>query len=279
VAAPRKADTTGATGPALELRDAHVVVSGQTVLSGLDLRIRPNEHVAIVGPSGAGKSSLLGIFLGWHELAAGEAYVDSRRFDAAELESLRRATAWIDPAVHLYNRTLEENVAFGATDQERSIERALEAAELTPTLAKLPNGLRTRIGMSGTSLSGGEGQRVRVARAIHRQPVRLALLDEPFRGLDRDARRRLLGACRSRYRSATLLCVSHDLADTTTFDRILVVEEGRIVEDGRPAELLERPASRYATLMAAERRAESAAWGDPRWRRLSVSRGRIEELP
>src|SRR5439155_4044962 len=113
-------------------------------------------------------------------------------------------------------------------------------AELEPVIARLPEGLATRLGEGGGLVSGGEGQRVRVGRGYARRRARLVLLDEPFRGLDRESRRRQLAAARACWRDATLLCVTHDLAETQTFARVLVIDGGRIVEDGAPVQLAAR---------------------------------------
>ncbi|MBW3669283.1 MAG: ABC transporter permease, partial [Actinobacteria bacterium] len=118
---------------------------------------------------------------------------------------------------------------------------------------------------------------VRLGRALHRPQARLVVLDEPFRGLDRPTRTALLAAARQRWTTATLLCATHDVAETTTFDRVLVVEGGRVVEDGTPAELAARPGSRYAALLAAEEAVRAALWDDPSWRRLHLDGGRVRE--
>jgi ATP-binding cassette subfamily B protein len=116
---------------------------------------------------------------------------------------------------------------------------------------------------------------VRFGRALARREVALVVLDEPFRGIDRARRRALLAAARAHWRGATLLCATHDLAETRDFDRVLVIEGGRITEDGVPAELMARAGSRYAALLAEETVA-SGLWS--RWRRLRLGNGRIEEV-
>jgi ATP-binding cassette subfamily B protein len=128
-------------------------------------------------------------------------------------------------------------------------------------------------------LSGGEGQRVRFGRGLWRAPPALVVLDEPFRGLDREQRRGLLARARARWADATLLCVSHDISETEAFPRVLVVDGGEIVEDGPPAVLAANPDSRYAALLAAERRVRTAAWSVETWRRLRLEAGRIVEEP
>ena len=112
--------------------------------------------------------------------------------------------------------------------------------------------------------SGGEGQRVRFGRALLRDPVRLAILDEPFRGLDGDKRHELLARAREVWRDATLICVTHDIDDTLSFERVIVLDAGRVVEDGKPSVLCNEPDSAYAALLAAERAVKADLWYDGR---------------
>ena len=155
--------------------------------------------MAIVGPSGAGKSTLVGLLLGWHQPAAGQLLVDGEPLNAQCLANLRQNTAWVDPNVQLWNRSLLDNLRYGLTQPEdASVETALAAADLYTLLAQLPNGLQTTLGEGGALVSGGEGQRVRLGRALLRPAPRLVILDEPFRGLDRTQRHELLAQARPR---------------------------------------------------------------------------------
>ena len=263
-------------GVEVQLEAARVVVAGHTILQDLDVLIRPGEHVAVVGSSGAGKSTLVGLLLGWNRLAEGTLRLDGQRASAAAIETLRRQTAWVDPAVQLWNRPLLDNLLY-ATSETRGLDHVgpvLDAARLRDILQKLPDGLQTWLGEGGAVLSGGEGQRVRLARTFLQQDVRLALLDEPFRGLDRGQRHALLAEARAWWREATLLCVTHDVGETLSFPRVLVVEGGRIVEDGTPTELAAQP-SRYSQLLAAEREVQARLWQGPQWRRVQVDNGAV----
>ena len=262
-------------GVALEIRGGDVVAAGHPVLREVTLALRPGEHVAVVGTSGAGKSSLLGVLLGWHRLAAGELRLDGRAAGAAEVETLRAMTAWVDPAVQLWNRSLLDNLTEAARPEDRTqLAEVIEAARLRGVLARLPQGLQTLLGEGGGRLSGGEGQRVRLARALLASDTRLVLLDEPFRGLDRTQRHALLADARRWWRAHTLLCVTHDVGETLAFDRVIVVHDGRIVEDGVPRTLALQP-SRYRALLAAERALRKEVWSGPQWRRLAVQDGRV----
>lgn len=274
------ADASGAAsterGVALRWAGFGVVLGGHPVLTDVALDIAAGEHVAIVGRSGAGKSTLVGTLLGWHR-GSGELLVDGRALTGAHLAALRAVTAWVDPSVRLWNQSLLANVQYGNRAALGDVGVALRAADLLDLIERLPDGLQSRLGEAGGSLSGGEGQRVRHARALLRQGVRLVLLDEPFRGLDHGQRAAFLARARAHWRHATLLCVTHDLAETRSFDRVLVVEGGRVAEDGAPAALCARPGSRYAALLAEDQRVRDEVWGDPTWRRLHVRDGHVGE--
>ena len=268
-----------AAGVRVELDDVRVVAGGHQILEVGALAIAPGEAVAIVGASGAGKSSLVGLLLGWHRPATGTVRIDGAPLDGAGIEALRRQTVWIDPAVYLWNRSLADNLAFGLAATPEAFGAVLDDAELGEMVRRLPEGLATPLGEAGGLVSGGEGQRVRFGRGLLRERPRLVILDEPFRGLSRDQRQALLARARRRWSSATLFCVTHDIAETAAFPRVLVIADGRVAEDGAPAALLAQPGSRYAALAEAEQRVRAAAWSGDRWRRLRLEDRRIVERP
>jgi ABC-type transport system involved in cytochrome bd biosynthesis fused ATPase/permease subunit len=143
---------------------------------------------------------------------------------------------------------------------------------------KLPDGLQTSLGEGGGLVSGGEGQRVRLGRAMLRPGVRLVILDEPFRGLDREQRRELLARARQHWPETTLLFISHDIGETCSFGRVIVIEGGRLVEDGTPEALMARPDSRYRALLEAEEAVRRGMWSGVGWRRLWLEDGRLKEI-
>jgi len=263
---------------AIKFENASVTAAGHTVLRDIDLTINAREHIAIVGPSGAGKSSLVGILLGWYRPAAGRVMIDGVELDEAVVERLRPNIAWVDPAVQLWNRPLLDNLKYGLANGPRmSTEEAVDAADLRRVLDGLPDGLQTPLGEGGGLVSGGEGQRVRLARALLRPNVRLVILDEPFRGLDIDQRHVLLQRARRLWSDCTLLVISHDIAESMTFDRVLVVEAGRIVEDGNPSHLASIPDSRLQAMLVAERAVREELWATGDWRRLNLQNGTLSE--
>src|SRR5882724_283715 len=262
----------------IHLDNVTMRAAGHTILRNITVDIGAGSHVAIVGRSGAGKSSLVGLLLGWSRPAHGEVRVDGRPV-AQCLESLRRHTAWVDPAVQIWNRSFLENVRYGsplghADEKAASMLQVLDAADLRRVLERLPEGFESRLGEGGALVSGGEGQRVRLARAFLRPGTRLAILDEPFRGLDREQRHRLLERVRALWRDVTLLCITHDVSETLGFERVLVIEDGALVEDGAPAVLASETGSRYRAMFEAELGLQESMWGrgglGKNWRRYRM---------
>jgi ATP-binding cassette subfamily B protein len=261
---------------AIDFKNVSVVAAGHQVLRDINLSISAGTHVAIVGASGAGKSSLVGLLLGWHRAASGSVLVNGVELDESLLDRLRPHIAWVDPAVHLWNRPLLENLRYGLPDvPSMPIDSAIDAAELRRVIERLPNGLETPLGEAGGLVSGGEGQRVRLGRALLRPGVRLAILDEPFRGLDFEQRHTLLARSREIWRDATLLAISHDIAEAMTFPRVLVIEDGQIVEDGDPHQLAANPESRFHAMLEAESAIRDEFWNGAEWRRLHLHNGHV----
>ncbi len=263
---------------AIAFENVNVTAAGHTVLRDINVTIQPGEHLAIVGPSGAGKSSLVGTLLGWYRPSTGRVLVDGEELDESRVEALRPHIAWVDPAVQLWNRPLLTNLEYGLPATARMpIEDVIEAADLRRVLERLPEGLETALGEGGGLVSGGEGQRIRLGRALLRPDVRLVVLDEPFRGLDFEQRRTLLARARELWKSATLLSISHDISEAMTFERVLVIEEGHIVEDGSPTKLAHQPASRFHALLMAERAIREEMWATGNWRHLKLEEGALTE--
>ena len=260
--------------PSISFEAVSVKASGHQILENVDLQISAGSHTAIVGSSGAGKSSLVGLLLGWLKPSEGTIRIAG---EPLNVERLRPSLAWVDPAVQLWNRSLALNIRYGAPAENSGVGEAIDHALLRGVLESLPQGLQTKLGEGGALVSGGEGQRVRFARALLRPDARLVILDEPFRGLDREKRRELLDRARRFWKNATLLCITHDLAETQEFDQVVVIEEGQIAEAGKPDELSARADSRYSQLLAAERQTRGELWGGAGWRRIHVHAGRVME--
>ena len=257
-----------------------VRAGGHVILDALDLELPAGGHVAVVGPSGAGKSSLLGLLLGWHCPSEGRVLADGEPLDAARLAALRAATVWIDPEVQLWQGSLLDNLTYGGDGLALAgVGAALAEAELEPVVEKLRGGLGTLLGEGGARFSGGEGQRVRIGRGLLKDRARLVLLDEAFRGLTRESRERLLARLRERYRGTTLIFVSHDVSQSLLFPRVLFIENGKVAEDGPPAELLALPGGRLRALVEREESLRDRLRGEKGWRRFQLDQGRLAEEP
>ena len=277
-AAPARLSTGPSHGMEIDIDRVSVLAGGHTVLGDFRLHVDAGAHVAVVGPSGAGKSSFVGLLLGWHRPSTGVVRIDGVDMRPGTIELLRSDIAWVDPEVHLWNRTLLDNLAYGAPAGTAARPTdAIDAADLRGVLERLPSGLQTHLGEGGARVSGGEGQRVRLGRGMLRPDARLVILDEPFRGLDRERRAMLMSRTRELWKHATLLCITHDVGQTRSFDRVLVIEHGRVVEDGPPADLAARPGSRYRAMLEAEEAVASGLWASGQWRRVRLDQGRLVE--
>ena len=180
--------------------------------------------------------------------------------------------------MQLWNRTLLDNLTYGANGEgDISAARVLEDADLYGVLERLPDGLQTHLGEGGGLVSGGEGQRVRLGRGLFRSGARLVILDEPFRGLDRGKRRALLEKVSAIWRGVTLLCITHDVSETRGFERVLVIDQGRVVEDGAPGALADESSSAYRALLDAEDKLRADVWSSETWRRQRLDAGRLRE--
>jgi ATP-binding cassette subfamily B protein len=248
------------------------------ILQDINLNINPGEHIAIVGASGAGKSTLVGLLLGWNQPSQGSLLINGNPLDAAQRTALRRATAWLDPSVTLWNRNLLDNLNYGNPRDQRhpQFDSILEQAQLLEIVAQQPKGFQSMIGDNGSLLSGGEGMRVRFGRALLKPNAKLAILDEAFRGLDSKTRRTMLQDARSHWSESTLLYISHDQDSALNFDRVIVMQNGQIVQDGNPRELAQSEGA-FRNLLQAEQAVRENLWKHSNWRHLHQDQGQIEE--
>ena len=214
------------------------------MLRDIQPSIAAGAHVAIVGASGAGKSSLVGLLLGWHRAVFGKRAGRRRTsWTPRQWIKLRPHIAWVDPGGATLEPPARQKIwRYGlAAEPRMPVDEAIDAAGLRRVLERLPDGAATALGEGGGLVSGGEGQRVRLGRALLRPGVRLAILDEAVpRPRSRTSAAQLLQRARELWRDATLLSISHDITEALTFERVLVMEEGRIVEDGNPRQLSRR---------------------------------------
>jgi len=210
------------------------------VLDGVSLAVRPGERVAIVGPSGAGKSTIFHLILRFYDPHSGRVSFDGVRLADAVPTELRARIALVPQEVAVFAATIADNIRFGraqATDAD--VKRAAELALAEEFIARLPQGYDTPIGERGVTLSGGQRQRIAIARAILRSAP-LLLLDEATSSLDAESETLVQAALERLMQGRTTLVIAHRLATVLTCDRILVMDSGRIVEEGTHASLVAR---------------------------------------
>ncbi|MBE7218257.1 MAG: ABC transporter ATP-binding protein [Caulobacteraceae bacterium] len=214
--------------------------AGRPVLDRIDLSIPAGQRVGIVGASGAGKSTVLGLVLRLYDVESGRLLVDGQDVRSVRQDELRAAIATVPQEVSLFHRTLRENIRFGRPDaSDEEVEAAARAAFCDEFIRALPEGYDTLVGERGAKLSGGQRQRIGVARAFLKEAP-IVLLDEATSALDTRAEIEVQRALDRLMQGRTVLAVAHRLSTLSGFDRIVVMQNGRVVEDGAPLELRRR---------------------------------------
>lgn len=263
--------SAGANAIALQWQNVNVQRAEQPVLADLNLSIAASEQVAIVGRSGSGKSSFISLLLGWLTPQSGELLVDGLAANPERIARLREQTVVIDSQMYLWNRPLFDNLVFGSQGySSQDLETAVNDSLLQEDLERYAQGLAQPLGENGSRLSGGEGQRVRVARGLLRADPKLVLLDEPFVGMGSQQRRQLRQALRKRWPQSTLLFVVHDLQEVMDFSRVLVFGGGRILEDGEPKALRDQPGSAFGLMCTDEAQLKDRLFAQSGWPSIQI---------
>jgi ABC-type multidrug transport system fused ATPase/permease subunit len=247
---PAPCDGHARGGVAIEFADVAVRLGTADVLAGVTLRIDPGEHVAVVGTSGAGKSSLIALLAGWLAPHRGTLLADRRPLHGEQLARLRAATALVDSATEIFEDSLIANAAYGSDPTAATAAARLAEVGL-PGVPPGDAGQGRRF-LQASSLTPGELDRLRLARALGRPAARLVLLDEALGRAAAADRWPLVAHARDAWAHATLVYVTHDLAESTRFPRVLVLDDGRVVQDGAPEQLLADADGPYARLLEAQ---------------------------
>ena len=238
------------TNPDIEFEDVSAGHGeGTTVLQGINLHIPAGEHLAILGPSGAGKSTLASLILRMIDPTSGVVRVGGEDLRELQIASVRSHVSILLQDSVLFGTTVKENIKFGRLEaSDEDIEHAATLAQADGFIRDLPKGYDTVLGEAAKDLSGGQRQRLAIARAILRQAP-IVILDEATAGLDPASRESILDALEVLTRDRTSITITHDAFAARACDRVIWLEDGRIIEEGRPLELLRDRESHFAKWM------------------------------
>jgi ATP-binding cassette subfamily B protein len=221
-----------------DVRFAYPARPGTDVVNGISLQVKAGEKVAIVGPSGAGKSTLFHLLLRFYDPASGTISLDGVEIRDADPRDVRSRIALVPQDPVIFATSARENIRFGRPEaDDAEVERAAALAHASEFIDRLPHGFETQLGERGITLSGGQRQRIAIARAILRDAP-LLLLDEATSSLDAESETLVQTALEELMRHRTTLVIAHRLATVLSCDRILVIDQGRIVEQGTHAALV-----------------------------------------
>jgi len=213
------------------------------VLSEISFEAQPEQCIAILGETGAGKSTLLSLIPRFYDPVTGAIRIDGHDLRALEIDDLRRKIGIVFQESFLFSNSVAQNIAFAHPEAGRAeIERAAKIAAAHDFIMDLPDGYETILGESGSNLSGGQRQRLAIARAILLQPP-ILLLDDPTAAIDPETEHEILESMEHAMRGRTTFVVAHRLSTLRRADHIIVLEQGRIVQEGTHRELMDEKGS------------------------------------
>jgi subfamily B ATP-binding cassette protein MsbA len=208
-------------------------------LTDVTISVEPGQTLALVGRSGSGKTTLVNMLPRFVSLSGGEVLIDGRDIASLDLRALREQLSLVSQDVVLFDDTIAVNVGYGALHDasEAEIMKALDAANLLEFVKGLPLGLQTRVGENATRLSGGQRQRLAIARALIKNAP-ILILDEATSALDNESERQVQASLETLMKGRTTLVIAHRLSTVQNADKIVVMDEGKVVEEGSHSELL-----------------------------------------
>ena len=226
------------TGARIEFQHvAFAYPDGRSVFTDFDLVLEPGQRVGLVGKSGGGKSTLFSLIQRFYEAKGGKILINGHDIDRVTQESLREAITVVPQDVSMFHRTLRENIRYGRPEaSDEDVWKAADAAHCTDFINALPEGFDTIVGDRGVKLSGGQRQRIAIARAILKDSP-ILLLDEATSALDAESEEAIRHALANLMKGRTVIAIAHRLSTLKDFDRIVVLEGGRIIQDGSPDKL------------------------------------------
>ena len=240
IQAKQNAHPISMTEGRIELRNVSFTYGSQPVLQDIDLTLEPHSLIAIVGGSGSGKSSLLRLIVRLYDPSRGSVLIDDQAIDEVTLKSLRSQMSVVPQSPILFSGTVYENICLARPDASlQEIEAVSRLSSAQEFIERLEDGLDTYLGPGGTSLSGGEAQRITIARALLNRP-KILLMDEPTSALDADSESILLQSLLELKKEMTIVVASHRLETIRHADKIIVMEHGRVILEGTHSALLER---------------------------------------
>lgn len=235
--------------------------SDRTILHGLDLVVEPGQTVAVVGPSGSGKSTIGRLLFRFNDVTSGAILIDGQDLREVTQASVRAAIGMVPQDTVLFNDTIYYNLAYGRPGASREdVEAAARAAQIHDFISRLPKGYETTVGERGQKLSGGEKQRVGIARTLLKDP-RILVLDEATSALDSETERGIQASLRVMGVGRSVIIIAHRLSTVVDADRIVVLDQGRVVEEGTHAALL-ATGGRYARMWIRQQSEPDAAETD-----------------